>query len=67
MRFVQNSFPSYGNPEIQGHNPQSKVKKSKENSEATPPAFPENPLPSKPEKEMEKESVFPVFEIPSNS
>jgi hypothetical protein len=36
-------------------NPQSKVKKSKvkeskENSEATPPAFPENPLPSKPEK-----------------
>jgi hypothetical protein len=36
-------------------NPQSKVKKSKvkeskEDSEAAPPAFPENPLPSKPEK-----------------
>jgi hypothetical protein len=45
----------YGNPEIQGHNPQSKVKKSKvkkskEDTEAAPPAFPENPLPSKPEK-----------------
>jgi hypothetical protein len=31
-------------------NPQSKVKKSKEDTEASPPAFPDNPSPSKPEK-----------------
>jgi hypothetical protein len=40
---------------INDNNPQSKVKKSKvkkskEDTEAAPPAFPENPLPSKPEK-----------------
>jgi hypothetical protein len=45
-----NPVSKYGNPEIQGHNPQSKVKESKGNSEAAPPAFPENPLPLKPEK-----------------
>jgi hypothetical protein len=48
---TETEFPS----EIEGHNPQRKgkerkLKESKENSEAAPPAFPENPLPSKPEK-----------------
>jgi hypothetical protein len=51
-----NPVSKYGNPEIQGHNPQSKVKKSKvkkskEDSEAAPPAFPENPSSSKPVKQ----------------
>jgi hypothetical protein len=50
-----NPVSKYGNPEIQGHNPQSKVKKSKvkkskEDTEAAPPAFLENPLPLKSEK-----------------
>jgi hypothetical protein len=39
-------FPS----EIQEGNTQSKVNKSKVNLEAAPPAFPEDPFPSKPEK-----------------
>jgi hypothetical protein len=50
-----NPVSKYGNPKIQGHNPQSKVKKSKvkeskENSEVSPPVISENPLPPKPEK-----------------
>jgi DNA-binding Lrp family transcriptional regulator len=58
----KNTEETYKNPsvcsfpvKILGNNPQTKLKKtklkdSKVNSEAAPPAFPENPLPSKPEK-----------------
>jgi hypothetical protein len=43
----ENPVSKYGNPEIQSHNPQSKVKKSKVekskvNSEAAPPGFFQN-------------------------